>query len=82
MFLALYIFITAQLAWAVPNFNPVTSLGGHLPLNRPNRARHKPRDSSKPRQALSWYASWHSDDFTLQNDVSWDRYNTLIYAFV
>ncbi|KAF8271823.1 chitinase [Lactarius quietus] len=30
--------------------------------------------------AASWYAAWHSSDFTLQ-DVSWSKYSSVIYAF-
>ncbi|KAH9174721.1 glycoside hydrolase [Lactarius sanguifluus] len=30
--------------------------------------------------AATWYASWHSSDFTLQ-DVSWPKYSNVIYAF-
>jgi GH18 family chitinase len=83
MFLTLYIFITAQLAWAVPNLNPVASLRGNLRRNTdttPNWARNKPRVSSEPRQAAAWYTPWHSSDFTLQN-VSWGDYTSLYYAF-
>ncbi|KAH9958054.1 chitinase [Russula dissimulans] len=30
--------------------------------------------------AATWYVSWHSSDFTLQ-DVSWSKYTWVIYAF-
>jgi chitinase len=30
--------------------------------------------------AASWYVSWHSTDFPL-NNVSWSKYTTVIYAF-
>ncbi len=65
MFLAaLYIFITAQLTWAVPT-------SGSTKLSR---------GSSVTSVAASWYAGWHSDDYTLQ-DVSWSKYSHVIYAF-
>ena len=30
--------------------------------------------------ASAWYAGWHADNFTL-DDVSWDKYTQLTYAF-
>ncbi|KAI9458900.1 glycoside hydrolase [Lactarius psammicola] len=30
--------------------------------------------------AATWYAGWHSSNFTLQ-DVSWSKYSNIIYAF-
>jgi chitinase len=65
MFLAaLYIFITAQLTWGAPT-------SGSTKLSR---------GSSVPSVAASWYAGWHSGDYTLQ-DVSWSKYTHVIYAF-
>ncbi|KIK75153.1 glycoside hydrolase family 18 protein, partial [Paxillus rubicundulus Ve08.2h10] len=32
--------------------------------------------------AAAWYAGWHATDGFLLSDVSWDKYNTLIYSFL
>jgi GH18 family chitinase len=75
--------MAAQLACAVPNPDPILpASGGRLTLadTAPNWARDKPRGPSEPIVAASWYASSHSDDFTLQ-DVSWSKYTSLYYAF-
>lgn len=30
--------------------------------------------------AAAWYTGWHAQDFTL-DDVSWDKYTHMTYAF-
>ena len=30
--------------------------------------------------AAAWYAGWHASDFTL-DDVSWEKYTLMTYAF-
>ena len=30
--------------------------------------------------AAAWYTGWHAEDFTL-DDVSWDKYTHMTYAF-
>src|SRR5580693_3351364 len=84
MLLALYIFITAQLAWAAPPCDSaVASPTGYPTTTRTGTAPSCPSntqtDYSRSIVAASWYASWHSSDFTLQ-DVSWNKYSVLIYA--
>src|SRR5580693_9396228 len=82
MLLALYIFITAQLAWAAPSSdsavasptgNPTTTSTGTAPSAPSNT---QTGDSSSI-VATSWYAGWLGGEFTLQ-DVSWDKYSVLI----
>jgi len=66
-FIAPFAFIAAQLARAAPSCSgPECSTS---------------RDYGQPQViATTWYASWHSSDFTLQ-DVSWSKYTAVIYAF-
>lgn len=85
MFLALYILITAQLAWAIlPCHSAVAFPTGHPTTTSTGAAPSCPLNAhtghSKPIVAASWYAGWHSSDFTLQ-DISWNKYSALIYAF-
>src|SRR6266850_3123990 len=85
MLLALYIFITAQLAWAAPPCDSeVASPTGYPTTTSTGAAPSCPLNTqtgySRSIVSASWYASWHSSDFTLQ-DVSWDKYSTHIYAF-
>jgi chitinase len=91
MFLALYIFITAQLAWAALPVPPISGrnsgvaspIGYPIPTGTGTASSYPPNTPPGwPRSivATSWYAGWHSDNFTLQ-DVSWSKYTSLIYAF-
>ncbi|KAH8984623.1 glycoside hydrolase family 18 protein [Lactarius akahatsu] len=63
-------FLLAQLILAAPTCSRVT------PPLKPNALSH----SSNGTSTASWYAGWHSSDFTLQ-DVSWSKYSSVIYAF-
>ncbi|KAH8997040.1 chitinase [Lactarius hatsudake] len=70
-------FLLAQLILAAPTCSRVT------PPLKPNAISHSSNGtSSSPSNfvAASWYAGWHSSDFTLQ-DVSWSKYSSVIYAF-
>ncbi|KAH9958052.1 glycoside hydrolase [Russula dissimulans] len=67
-FLAPFAFIAAQLARAAP------SCGGGPGCSNTHRS------YGQQFIAATWYASWHSSDFTLQ-DVSWSKYTAVIYAF-
>lgn len=31
--------------------------------------------------AAAWYAGWHATEGFPLSDVSWDKYNTLVYSF-
>jgi chitinase len=87
MFLALYILITAQLAWAAPatsgSNEPVVSPTSYPTSTGTGAAPSYPTNTPPGPSgivAAGWYAGWHSSNFTLQ-DVSWSNYSTLIYAF-
>ncbi|KAH9168902.1 chitinase [Lactarius sanguifluus] len=70
-------FLLTQLILAAPTCSRVT------PPLKPNTLSHSSNGtSSGPSDfvAASWYAGWHSSDFTLQ-DVSWSKYSSVIYAF-
>lgn len=81
MFLALYILTAIQLAWANPTCSlvPPSSSGSPSP-SKSGGPGGCTSASSGTIMAASWYASWHSSDFTLQ-DVSWHKYSVVIYAF-
>ncbi|KAF8836466.1 glycoside hydrolase family 18 protein [Paxillus ammoniavirescens] len=50
---------------------------------RPRRTHHH-RVEIPPSQlvAAAWYAGWHATEGFPLSDVSWDKYNTLIYSFL
>ena len=76
----LFLLLLTQLFWVVPTcsrFTPVVT-SGHRPLS--NRLSAKSDATSKPTVAATWYAGWHSTDYTLE-DLSWDKYTHVIYAF-
>jgi len=64
MFSCYNLFLFAQLIWAIPTCSLAI-----LPRNTPSNV-----------VASTWYAGWHSSNFTLQ-DVSWRKYTNIIYAF-
>jgi GH18 family chitinase len=72
----IFLVLLTQFIWAVPTCGRVTP--GHRPLF--NRLSAKSDTPSKPTVAATWYAGWHSTDFTLE-DLSWDKYTHVIYAF-
>ncbi|KAI0253573.1 glycoside hydrolase family 18 protein [Lactifluus subvellereus] len=83
MFLPLYIFVAAQLARAAPTCSltsQTSSLAPPSPGGVPGGPPNTPSGPYGPVVAASWYAAWHSSDFTLQ-DVSWSKYSSVIYAF-
>ncbi|KAH9027953.1 chitinase [Lactarius pseudohatsudake] len=70
-------FFLAQLILAAPTCCLVT------PPLKPNALSDSSNGTSRSPSnfvAASWYAGWHSSDFTLQ-DVSWSKYSSVIYAF-
>ncbi|KAH9039546.1 glycoside hydrolase family 18 protein [Lactarius pseudohatsudake] len=75
MFPVFYFFLLAQLILAAPTCSLVTP-----PLYAPSNSSNSTSSSSSKVVAASWYAAWHSSEFTLQ-DVSWSKYSSVIYAF-
>ncbi|KAI9444239.1 chitinase [Lactarius indigo] len=75
MFSRFDFFLLAQLLWAVPTCSMVTPSYRSLS----HRLSTVPSGHSNA-VAATWYASWHSSEFTLQ-DVSWSKYSNVIYAF-
>ncbi|KAH9040551.1 hypothetical protein EDB84DRAFT_1646970 [Lactarius hengduanensis] len=75
MFTRFGCFLLAQLLWALPTCSLLTP-GHHSPSRRLSTTSG---GGSNP-VAATWYASWHSSEFTLQN-VSWPKYSNVIYAF-
>ncbi|KAH9000826.1 chitinase [Lactarius hatsudake] len=69
-------FLLAQLLWALPTCSLVTP--SHHSLSR---RLSTASGGGTNAVAATWYASWHSSEFTLQ-DVSWPKYSNVIYAFV
>ncbi|KAI9458899.1 chitinase [Lactarius psammicola] len=67
MFSRFDFFLLAQLFWVVPTCSLVTPT-------------HRSLTDHASTVAATWYAGWHSTDFTLQ-DVSWSKYSDVIYAF-
>ena len=51
-------------------------LQGANSLALPSRA-----DNSPGSVVAGWYTGWHATTGFPLSDVSWDKYNTLIYAF-
>ena len=83
----LFLFLLTQLIWVVPTcsrFNPrfysPVPPGGHRDGPLIDRLSAKRDATSKPTVAATWYAGWHSTDYTLE-DISWDKYTHVIYAF-
>ena len=70
-----FLVLLAQLIWAVLTCSRVNP--SHRSLS--DRLSSRLSDPSKA-VAATWYASWHSSDFTLQ-DLSWSKYSIVIYAF-
>ncbi len=75
MFPLFYSFLFAQLILAAPTCSLVTPRL-YTPSNSSNVTSGGPSNVV----AASWYAAWHSSEFTLQ-DVSWSKYSSVIYAF-
>ncbi|KAI9458903.1 chitinase [Lactarius psammicola] len=75
MFPLFYPFLLAQLILAAPTCSLVTP-SVYTSSNSSNVTSGGPSNVV----AASWYAAWHSSDFTLQ-DVSWSKYSSVIYAF-
>ncbi|KAH9057928.1 glycoside hydrolase family 18 protein [Lactarius deliciosus] len=75
MFSRFSLFLLAQLLWALPTCSLVTP-SHHSPSRRLSTA----SGGGPNAVAATWYASWHSSEFTLQ-DVSWSKYSNVIYAF-
>lgn len=69
----LILFLLAQLIWAVPTYSRGTP--NHRSLSLSSRS-----SGSAETVAATWYAGYHSSDFTLQ-DLSWSKYSVVIYAF-
>ncbi|KAI0252956.1 chitinase [Lactifluus subvellereus] len=74
MSLPLCIFIATQLA------SLTDSLAPPGPRGAPGSSSNTLSGPNGPVVGASWYAAWHSSDFTLQ-DVSWSKYSSVIYAF-
>ncbi|KAI0305234.1 chitinase [Multifurca ochricompacta] len=79
--------LTAQLALAAPTAAPACTLtptNSPYLLNNPGNPSCGSPNNSYPDSgsvvAATWYAAWHSSEFTLQ-DVSWSKYSSVIYAF-
>ncbi|KAI9444238.1 glycoside hydrolase family 18 protein [Lactarius indigo] len=70
-----YSLLLAQLIWAAPTCSLVTPS-----LYAPSNSSNSTSSSTSNVVAASWYAGWHSSDFSLQ-DVSWSKYSSVIYAF-
>ena len=68
-----FVFIVAGLALA--KSNPEISTDSLYHQTAHNVVRGEPNSVS-----AAWYAGWHADNFTL-DDVSWDKYTQLTYAF-
>ncbi|KAI0263099.1 glycoside hydrolase [Gloeopeniophorella convolvens] len=81
MFWALALLICAQLAWAAPSctLTPPNSFSSKSSTSVSGGSSSSGNSSSSI-VAATWYAAWHSADFTLQ-DVSWSKYSTVIYSF-
>jgi chitinase len=78
MFSRYTFFLLAQLIWTAPACSHAV-----VPPSQPNPTGNPINTLvSVPSKtvAAAWYAGWHSSDFTLQN-VSWSKYNSVIYAF-
>lgn len=69
----LFLLLLAQLIWAVLTHSRVTP--SHRSLS--NRLSSK---SGPESVAATWYAGWHSSNFTLQ-DLSWYKYSMVLWAF-
>ena len=68
-----FLFLLAQLIWAVPTYSRVTPSRGSLSNRLSNRS--GPSESV----AATWYSGLHSSDFTLQ-DLSWWKYSMVLWA--
>ncbi|KAI9458902.1 chitinase [Lactarius psammicola] len=75
MFSRFAFFLLAQLIWVVPTCSLVNP--SHRLLSNRLSTRS---DSPSNAVASTWYAGWHSSDFTLR-DLSWNKYTNVIYAF-
>ncbi|KAH9057927.1 chitinase [Lactarius deliciosus] len=75
MFSRFGLFLLAQLLWALPTCSLVTPS-----LHSLSRRLSTASGGGSNAVAATWYASWHSSEFTLQ-DVSWSKYSNVIYAF-
>jgi GH18 family chitinase len=73
----LYLFLLAQLIWAVPTCSRVTLR--HRSLSNRLSTKSDARSGSNP-VAAAWYAGRHSTDFPLK-DISWSKYTHVFYAF-
>ena len=78
--------LPAQLVWAVPYCAPVSrDVIADFPLSDP--ADTPPGNCSMTLDtspgtilATSWWAAWHSNQYPI-DDISWSKYDSVIYAF-
>ncbi|KAI0053163.1 glycoside hydrolase family 18 protein [Auriscalpium vulgare] len=83
MFLAFYLLICFTLVRAAPTCSLVAASNSVQPSvvsGSSTNSTNGTASGSGSIVASTWYAAWHSSQFTLE-DVSWSKYSSVIYAF-